>query len=812
VEMQGTWKSFDLTDGLPHGVKSLMVDRRGALWIGAAGGLCRYDGISFKAFSAEDGLPDDNVNALHQDSSGRIWVGAERGGLCCLDDRTFSVVVQDKRLAGVRIQTICEDNRQRIWIGTNDGLYVRDGAGLARLTTEEGLPANDCRALFCDSAGRLWVGAWGGGVAIHENGALHPVLSVSSSAGRMIHTLTIDSRGRTWIGSADAGLVCLDGERVSLFATDANSHVQGICEGRDGRIWFATHGAGVLYYDDARQRLCSVRGNRLENNVTAVVEDRDGQIWFGNQHWGLVSFAPERLRTVTTAPVTGPMMLDRRGRLWFPNARTLCCLEEGRVRSLPLEDTIAGLLEDDQGRLWVCVVHSGVFRYGSCEDAWHGAPVRFTVEDGLGGLEASAIIQARDGTIWVGTGKPGTLCRFDGVRFEAIPISDYRIDRLYEDSMARIWIGSAEGGGLFCYAGSQVLTYTLGDGLPGECTGSLAEDENGNIWIGTDRGLCMFDGDQFIAYYNECSSLPSCHNCAAVSRNGACWFGTTCGGLYRYNGRFFQWLTEEDGLPSNVISALLPQADGSILVGTSDGIVRFSPTATALPAIEITEVLTDQTYEHPTKLACDVRSAEHIVFSFRGISLLTRRLRYAYQLEGFDETWRTTWNTQVCYDNLRVGKYTFKVRAINCDLKRSSRPATVDLTLSYASATSHSRADPVTQARDLIERCHGKISVTELARQLCVSQRHLRHLFSKQGRSSPQKNIVMARVKYAKALLATTDSTASAIALECGYETVQDFCRCFKRVTETTPSEYRERVSDLAKSSADSPIGRTGEM
>src|SRR5437868_2388811 len=93
----------------------------------------------------------------------------------------------------------------------------------------------------------------------------------------------------------------------------------------------------------------------------------------------------------------------------------------------------------------------------------------WTTEQGLPQNSVTAIIQTRDGYLWLGTF--GGLARFDGVKFTVFDtgnspgLAGNRVTLLYEDRAGNIWIGF-EGGGLARYAQGKFTTYTMKDGLP----------------------------------------------------------------------------------------------------------------------------------------------------------------------------------------------------------------------------------------------------------------------------------------------------------------------------------------------------------
>src|SRR5438445_3272730 len=124
----------------------------------------------------------------------------------------------------------------------------------------------------------------------------------------------------------------------------------------------------------------------------------------------------------------------------------------------------------------------------------------WTTENGLPQNSVNAILQTRDGYLWIGTF--GGLARFDGVKFTVFDtgntegLKSSRIFALCEDHEGNLWIGT-ENGGLACYREGVFTTYTMKDGLPGDSIGSIFEDQQGNLWLGSVAGLTRFTGGQF---------------------------------------------------------------------------------------------------------------------------------------------------------------------------------------------------------------------------------------------------------------------------------------------------------------------------
>ncbi|MFC1715923.1 sigma 54-interacting transcriptional regulator [Candidatus Poribacteria bacterium] len=677
---QGIWRTYDGTDGLHPWVSCLLQDRQGYLWLGTKNGLRRYDGEQFITYTVDDGLAGDFVRSICEDSQGRLWIGTDGDGVSCYDGKQFITYTADDGLVDDVVRSICEDSQGRLWFGTDGGISCYNWEDFTNYTTKDGLFSNNIRSIYEDSQGRLWF--------------------------------------REWRGD---GVSCYDGQRFINYTTEdelAYKTVLETYEDRQQRLWHGTD-SGVCCFDGSGFTVYTTADGLLDNRVHDILQDREGSFWFIHYHSGMTRFDPETIRLLTAAAVSETLIQTSEGALWFGDFNKLCCLYKGEQRCYTLDSKVCSVMEDSNKRLWVGTARHGLYCYNSTDAVWEGNARRFTTEDGLNstgafftsslipkGTQILSVIEARDGTIWVGTGgSPGCLCRFDGARFETIQTPHPAVQRLLEDNYGRIWMGGWDGGGL-SYVGSPTTrkgenlgspsarkensegegraaslhNYTTEHGLPSDSVISIMEDDAGRLWIGTADGLCCFHGNQFISYDEEIA-YNGIYQFSAMDVNGQLWFGTLGNGVYRYDGRHFQQLSKADGLPSNGITGLIPQEDGSMIIGTYNGIVHYRPTATVPPNIEIREVVADQMYSHPNALELTTTDADLVTISYHGLSLSTHRMRYSYILEGYDKGWRDTWESQVRYEELAPGEYTFRVIAINRDLVCSEAPATLKLTI-----------------------------------------------------------------------------------------------------------------------------------
>ena len=379
----------------------------------------------------------------------------------------------------------------------------------------------------------------------------------------------------------------------------------------------------------------------LERSCRCLLEDRTGNIWIGT--------------------LSG---LSRYDGVEFVNFTRRDGLADDRIESL---------CQDEAGNIWIGT-HCGLSRYDRTSF------VNFTHEDGLANDGVRCILQDRDGNIWIGT--EHGVSRYDGERFTNFATDDELGSRLisviFQDSSGTLWFAGWADGGIASYDGELLRIYTKDDGLADNAAMCMLEDNEGNLWIGTHTGISCWDGNSSINYTTEDGLSGNLTQQMTRDTGGQIWIATLGGGVSRYDGRHFQALTTDDGLPSNCVTGILGASDGSMIISTYRGICRYVPDYEAPPLVNISEVYAGRQYREPVDIQIWERESS-IRVKYHSVSFATKRMRYSYILEGYDEDWKATWDEEICYENLPVGEYTLKVIAINKDLVYSERPAELKL-------------------------------------------------------------------------------------------------------------------------------------
>ncbi|HJQ36767.1 MAG TPA: two-component regulator propeller domain-containing protein [Thermoanaerobaculia bacterium] len=235
------------------------------------------------------------------------------------------------------------------------------------------------------------------------------------------------------------------------------------------------------------------------------------------------------------------------------------------------QNTIDALVQTRDGYLWMGT-EEGLARFDG---------VRFVVRDresapALRSSFISSLFEARDGTLWIGT-YGGGLARLRGGEIEAFHpelLGADRIREMYEPAPGTIFIATA-GGGLLRIAGEKVTRFRMADGLPTDRIWALEDDGAGGFWIGTHGGGVVRWRNGITR--ETIAGLPNEFARALMrERDGTLWIGTDGGGLAEWHdGAITRVFTTREGLPSDHVRALHRDRDGNLWVATDGGIARW---------------------------------------------------------------------------------------------------------------------------------------------------------------------------------------------------------------------------------------------
>jgi signal transduction histidine kinase/ligand-binding sensor domain-containing protein/ActR/RegA family two-component response regulator len=532
-------------------VNDVLQDSQGFIWLATENGLNRYDGTEVRRYYRErhtsDGLASDYISALDEDQAGNIWLATEGSGLVVWNRRTDSFTSyrhtpgDGRSLASDSIYDVMVDSRGRVWAATRDaGLdrldptsgtithFVHHGSRRGSLSSNQHL-----YALLEDRDGAVWVSTREGLDRFLGDGKGFEHFTPPVVLGGMhkILAITQDSRGDLWLASFDAGL-----QRLDPATGRFTSHAHG--ENRQGSL--------------------------SDNDVRTVFEDSAGRLWVGTAN-GLNLFDRH----------TGTFQVYRRDRA---NPRSLT------------DSFVTAIMEDRNGLLWIGTKSGGASRWNP--RSWslgHRRPDWLSDDPSM----VNAFADAPDGGLWVGTMGAGLLHVQAGTG-RVIPapkgqaFSDSRVMSLLNDRAGSLWVGTMNSGLTRLGADGSRETFRTGNdgqsGLGSDGIMSLYEDQSGRIWIGTfEGGVSVWEPETgTLRRYTDTTGRSAWLDRVRATairedRKGRIWVATDGEGLLVLDprrGLLHQFKNQPDkagSLASNSVFALHLDGAGTLWIGTGGG-------------------------------------------------------------------------------------------------------------------------------------------------------------------------------------------------------------------------------------------------
>ncbi len=395
-----------------------------------------------------------------------------------------------------------------------------------------------------------------------------------------VYALTQTADGYLWAATQE-GFVRFDGTDFTVYdkATTPQIHnnlTVALLSGRDGSLYAATKGGGVVRVDGRNVRSYGVADGLPSDDAVALYQSGDGTVWIGTQKGLARRQSDGRIVTIAGSDGTSPLGVtalaeDWSGQLWIGTMHGIATLKDGRLVRHDADgfptDQILSIRVTRDGSVWIGTHGSGLFRYRA------GQFRAYTAADGLPSTNISAIYEDSHGTLWIGTLDKG-VGRFRNDRFDfasdAVGIGNKAVTSFIEDREGNLWIGSTNG--LTRVAEARVISFTMAEGLLADKVRTVNADSTGTLWIGTGRGVQTLDG----SHIGKGSGLSSDLVMSTWGgHDGSLWVGTFDRGLNRvFQGHTTVYDTS-NGLLSNLVLSVYEDRGGTVWVGTARGLQRI---------------------------------------------------------------------------------------------------------------------------------------------------------------------------------------------------------------------------------------------
>lgn len=579
-----TFDIFTQEDGLPNNqIQCIYQDSRGWIWIGTSQGLSRFDGYSFVNFLPN---PDDSaslkgnlVRVIKENSNGNLLIGAENGGLNIFNRETgkFSHPLKDIsnfRYRDISVNDLEPGKHGEFFLGTDFNILVMDSLGRIEpfefnfQNEQEIFEGNFVRNLQFDHNGILWMGTNNGLYTLNPETRIIESfdLPFEENQNHEIWEIYLDDENMLWVGTYAAGLFLISPEDFTVqkikldLKVERTETVRSVSKGIFGEFWIGTRG-GLYTYSKIR---------------------------------GVIGFYQHDERDPRSISNNSILSIynDARGETWIGTRGGLNLLAKSKqvfhhFGALPGDNNylnssiIYAFWIDNDGKIWIGTEDGGVNIFNPETGKYEYLTAQQNNSNSISQNCIKAFLDDGHGNLWIGTYLGGidvfNLKTREITQFRHEPekpgtLSDNRVWDFCLDRNNEIWVATSKGVDRYNRTTNSFEHFPQ---LNGENQVSWIEtDSKGNLWIGTLDEVIVFDPDEnIIRRFSE-------HSRSMIEDSGnRIWIATIDKGiaLYSTENGAVKYYEENDGLANNQALCILEDGEQNLWISTNNGLSKFNP-------------------------------------------------------------------------------------------------------------------------------------------------------------------------------------------------------------------------------------------
>ncbi|MDR0802808.1 two-component regulator propeller domain-containing protein [Fluviicola sp.] len=410
-----------------NAITCIKEDKNGYIWIGTYGdGAYVYDRKNYYRIDLKRELYKQTVFDLFFDKANVCWIGTLNSGIFQYDQKTreFTNYTEKNGLGNNHVRAIIQDNWGDLWIGTSGG-GVSQFAGklFSHYSTSSGLGGNFIYSIFRDSGGRLWFGTSQNGVSVYENGNFRQLNVQNGFEAVKVKAIIEDNDSLMYFGTEGQGIGMLSAGGFSWLNETRKYYVRQMARDKQGVIWVATSGSGLLRVSDQGKRVETISFDEglLHMRLTCVLVDSRGLIWYGAESAGLACYDPKTHRTKIlnresglSADAVRSIVEDSKGQIWVGTAGAgINCVKYGPklkvIKKISIESGMHSsnvyLMVFDSNKHLIVGSESGLDLLDLNETNQIRSIKHYGKSDGFLGVETcqNSVWEDPDGKIWFGT-------------------------------------------------------------------------------------------------------------------------------------------------------------------------------------------------------------------------------------------------------------------------------------------------------------------------------------------------------------------------------------------------------------------------
>jgi signal transduction histidine kinase/ligand-binding sensor domain-containing protein/ActR/RegA family two-component response regulator len=501
----------------------------------------------------------------------------------------FKFYGEEEGLQSLAVQVVLQDRAGFLWVGTQNGLFRYDGNRFAGFGKADGLPDAHIESLHESIDGTLWVGTRFGLARRRqdrfEKVHLGAIIGIVGREG-----IASDSTGNLYIATEHglvAGTPSPKGLQFRLVANPPRAGAPAatsVYVDAKGGVWFGC-GTGFCTLEKGQARETGAELGLPPQRWDAILGDLEGNLWVRSEkalyervaggHFLARPGLPESTNTYPT------LALDPAGRLLAPTYKGLARQTSGGWDIVNAKDglttsDISAVMQDREGSIWIGLLGSGLARWLGYNE-WQN----WGEAEGLSRESTWSIKRDAQGRLWVGTqfGLNYAEAAGDKLVWRQKPLAtDGFIRTLAAAPDGTMWIGT-DPNGLMAMNPKTGGIRIIGEeqGLKNTKLRHVAVDQEGRIWAATYRGLFRStgaDGARFEQVIHSETDLAGpdpaeMFHMTLADREGRIWVAGDRG-LLRYAGDRWRRFAKQDGLAYDKVAQVVEDTDGSLWVGYRD--------------------------------------------------------------------------------------------------------------------------------------------------------------------------------------------------------------------------------------------------
>ena len=529
-------------------VLTMAVDDENSFWLGTYGdGVIHYNGSTYETYTTEEGLADNEVKSIEIDRNGALWFGTING-VSKFDNGEWTTYTMDDSLAGWYIYDIAEDLSGTLWFATNGGISSYDGEVWQNYSSADKLNTVYAREFAIGPDGKVWVGFaedWDRYIACFDGVSWTKYKRESAVVGQFT-SIDCDDDGNVWVG-INRGLLdspCLfkfDGTVWTSYMTKTEPLGEGfgmLVSDHNGVNWFTTN-LGLARYDGNEWELFTSTDIGTSGDVYLLAVDMDNTIWcaskegpvrYNGTEWKIYGDVGTEYGRINSIFVdksnikwfgTEQGLISFDGTTWTKyTAENICVSGSVGILGIDLENKLWLKIQESTGTTHIVSFDGSNWQQHTSESSPNASGLYcFTIDlDNAKWFSLDAVgVVSYDGSEWK------TYTSEDGLAMSYV--KNIAVDKNNVKWFCDGYGHSVLSNGVTSFDGTTWMNYTTKDGLAADGVNTIAVDHNNVKWFGTYiGGVSSFYDNTWKTYTYDDGLIDGTIWTIAVDSRNVKWF------------------------------------------------------------------------------------------------------------------------------------------------------------------------------------------------------------------------------------------------------------------------------------------------